>query len=87
MIMVDGVAETQAIISVYPNPTHGQVTLAMPDADGFDYEVYNAQGQKVQSGNALGTEAIVNLNAFPKGMYLLSIRCEGNHLTKKVLVY
>ena len=87
MIMVDGVAETQAIISVYPNPTHGQVTLAMPDADGFDYEVYNAQGQKVQSGNAPGTEAIVNLNAFPKGMYLLSIRCEGNQLKKKILVY
>ena len=87
MIMVDGVTETQAIISVYPNPTHGQVTLSMPDAEGFDYEVYNAQGQKVQSGNAPGTEAIVNLNAFPKGMYLLSIRCEGNHLTKKVLVY
>lgn len=87
MHVVEGVGEIQARVGAYPNPTRGQLTLSVAGSNGFGFEVYNAMGQKVMGGSTYGDEASIDLSASPKGMYVISICCDGNSLMLKVEVY
>ena len=83
---VEGVGDNTANFVAYPNPTCGMLNLAVTDAQGFDYEVYNAMGQVVMSGNVVGLETRVDLSDCPKGMYFVSILWNDNRLIQKVIV-
>ena len=71
---------------VYPNPTSGMLTLVIADAQQFDYEVFGLMGQTVMRGQAMGHEAFINFGAYPKGVYVVSIYCEGNKWIQRVIV-
>ena len=83
---VDGLNESQSLVTAYPNPTEGLVTLLVSDAQYFGYEVYNQMGQVVTRGEAIGQETRLDLSSFPKGVYSVSILWKGNRLMQKVLV-
>ena len=71
------VEEEQALpTSVYPNPTRGWVTLQMEEADGFEYEVFNIQGQQVMRGHAEGSETMIDLGPLPSGIYLVALKAK-----------
>ena len=83
---VEGVEESIISIVVYPNPTSEMLKLGV-DAQQFDYEVYNAMGQVVMSGHVVGQEATLDFGDCPKGVYFVSIVCEGSRVVQKVMVH
>ena len=85
--VVEGIEENPFRVCAYPNPTKGRLTLHVAEAAGFEFEVYDALGQKMVSGKAVGQETIVDLGDCPKGLYLIAIRCQGKCLKQKVMLY
>ena len=73
-------------VVAYPNPTDGQLTLSMDGAFSFDYHVYSLTGQCVMNGQVVGNEAHLDMGDLNKGVYFLSIECDGNRWVQKVIV-
>jgi hypothetical protein len=79
-------------VTIYPNPTNGSVYVELEDGEGFSsLQVINMQGSmiyqeeidKIQPGK---NTLIVDLSAFPKGVYLLrAIHDRFIHQQKVVL--
>ena len=67
-------------VSIYPNPTNGLVTLRMDQVQGFDYEIYNLQGQQLLKGHSKGSETIIDLSAYPAGLYVVSIIHDSSNI-------
>lgn len=86
MNVVEGVEESQIGIEVYPNPTKGPLVFVVPQAQGFDYEVYDLSGRIVLSGNAMGDEARLDMSGCPKGTYCVAIVWNGNRLIERITV-
>ena len=86
MNQVEGVDENRFVFAVYPNPTHGQLTLTVSEVSSFDYRVYDHVGQCVASGKTQGTETRLDLSYLNKGIYFISVEREDNRLVQKVVV-
>ena len=72
-------------ITVYPNPSHGMLTVKAASLKGV--EVYNLAGQKLFSGLADDAVMQVDLSGLPSGVYAIRVRTEqGNSLKKVVLI-
>jgi len=83
---LEGVGENATGFLAYPNPTSDALTLSVDDAQGFDYEVYNLAGQVVMRGQSITSEVTLSLGDCPKGLYFVSILCDGNRMIQKVIV-
>ncbi|MBR3710025.1 MAG: CotH kinase family protein [Bacteroidales bacterium] len=67
---------------VFPNPTHGVITLETRRATSLPYRISNMLGQILMTGTIHGEMQQVNVSRLPSGMYSLTI---GNK-TKKLMV-
>ena len=79
----DGVVESNAEISIYPNPANDVVTILM-DAN-FKYELINSLGQVVRNGGATN-KAIVRVSDLNKGVYFLRISNGAQVNVQKIVV-
>ena len=67
--------DNEELVSVCPNPSHGQVSINLPEAD-CDIVVFNAIGQQVyQQSNAKGM-TILNLEGLNDGVYFVTVKSE-----------
>jgi hypothetical protein len=77
-------------ISLYPNPTTGQVTIEIKNYESgiTNVEVYNILGQKVYSRSVIrNSQFVIDLSTQPDGIYLIRILDgSGNLLSQKKLV-
>ena len=73
-------------VSLYPNPTGGQFTINVPNANNFDYALFNAIGQEVLRGKSAGESASLNVSDLNKGIYYVTITYDGKRITNKLLV-
>lgn len=62
-----------AVISLFPNPTTGQFTLAHSAQLAFTFEVYNSVGQRIAAGNSQ-SDRTVDLSSFSSGTYFVRIQ-------------
>ena len=85
-LVPDGVAENSFNMSVYPNPTNGEVYITIENAQQFNYFIYDMVGQNVMSGVCNGSEASLDLSDLEKGVYFISASWEGNRIVKKIIV-
>jgi len=70
---------------VYPNPATDIVNIALPEgAASAQFELYNAQGQKVMAKEVIGAQQIF-IGALPAGVYLFSIQTAGNKQAGKLV--
>lgn len=74
--------------SIYPNPTNGQVTLAMdvPAGTRATLDVYNVLGAVVKSQIITNAISTVDLNTLDNGVYYFNINANGVTTTRKVTV-
>nr|WP_246558962.1 T9SS type A sorting domain-containing protein [Hymenobacter piscis] len=74
-------------LSVYPNPTDGQVQLVRPAAwGGLQVQVLNSVGQTVQTTRLSAGEQTLDLRTLPVGVYTLRLTTQqGLTLTKRLV--
>ena len=78
-------------IEVYPNPTSGRITIAIPEitADPVSLSLHNMAGQVIlkESGIGLSSKKTIDLSAFPNGIFFLRIAFANQIITKKILIH
>ena len=83
---VIGEMETEGLLSVYPNPTQGMVTMTIDDALGFEYQVFDFMGKAVLKGESQDHAITLDLSGLSKGVYFVSVRCKAKCLVQKIIV-
>lgn len=69
-----------AEMTLYPNPVKHTLNIALLDATGEDYAIYNVMGQVVAKGTF--TESL-DVSTLQSGVYMLEVHAEGNKLMKR----
>ena len=64
-------------LSIYPNPTRGNVTISASSALTNGYVMYDQQGRVVLSGTLKGKHTSISLEQLSRGSY--TIKVEGNY--------
>ncbi|MDR2084446.1 MAG: T9SS type A sorting domain-containing protein [Bacteroidales bacterium] len=73
--------DTENQYTIYPNPTTGIINI---EGEFDNVTVYGLDGRKLITTS----EKLINLNKFPKGMYLIKINSKNNNsITQKVIKY
>jgi hypothetical protein len=72
-------------VSVYPNPTTGQVFVAAEGWETANVSVMNAVGQELQSTQMSSSQTILGLDDFAPGIYYIQLELNGQRVTKKLL--
>lgn len=81
--------QNQNAIRVYPNPTRGQLNIAVNNYSGkLSIQVYDLNGRRVyaQEVNDFNAESAINLNSLQTGMYLVKVNGENLNYTQKVIL-
>ncbi len=85
-----GIAENQlqTNISVYPNPSSEQFTIAnlYPSSDGYDIEIYNIVGEKVYSDKMVRRASYIVHSDWLSGIYFVQIKTGEGTLVKKIII-
>ena len=81
-----GESTAVGILSVYPNPSYGWVTIMVDDASSYEYQVFDFTGKAVLNGNAPSQTFSLDLSGLCKGVYFISVITEHQRLTQKVIV-
>ncbi|PJJ59046.1 putative secreted protein (Por secretion system target) [Hymenobacter chitinivorans DSM 11115] len=84
---------TAASVSVYPNPAHKSFTVAVPAVSGTTQAkltLYSVLGQAVRTTTlalpASGTQATIDVQNLPTGVYVLRVQAGPATITKQVVV-
>lgn len=91
--IADGISNIGFVnISIYPNPTYGNVTVNLSELNsetGFEVEVLNTTGKTIKrlSINKLDydKEFSVDLSNKPQGVYLLKVKTDKDFFIKKIV--
>ena len=75
-----------ANVTLYPNPTVGQLNIEAADAISHA-TVYNVLGQQVIALRDLGSKTLMDLTALPKGTYTLNLTLQnGQTVVRKFII-
>ena len=78
----DWIGENNESISVYPNPTSGNVNIV---AFGINHiTVMNTLGQVVYESNADGNTATLDLTQYQAGVYVVRVATENGEIVKLI---
>lgn len=81
-------ANRSDVVNIYPNPSSsGAFYLFPPDInlDGFSFEVLDFSGRCVIRDERINEPTLIDLRAFPKGIYLCRITDAGKIYSKKIV--
>lgn len=76
-------------IRVYPNPTKGQLNIAINNYSGkLNIQVFDLNGRKVynQEVNDFNAESAINLSNLQSGMYLIKVNGDNLNYTQKIIL-
>lgn len=80
------VAENSLNMSVYPNPTNGEISISIDNSSPFNYQILNMEGQTVRMGISEDNEIRLDLTKLEKGVYFISASWNGNRTVRKIIV-
>lgn len=72
---------TSSALLVYPNPSHGLITINCNDETSKSYCIYTLDGQKVQEGKVIHK---IDFSQHPKGNYILRVQTQTKVLQQKI---
>ena len=77
-----------ADLVLYPNPTHGQFTVALPKLTGAAVvaTLFNSLGQPVRTLSLPATGTTVDVANLAKGVYTLRVTIGTTPLVKRVVI-
>ncbi len=75
-----------AQVSVYPNPSVGTINIDLVEKVNSTISVFNVLGEEVYNESNNSHLVTVDLNNNPNGVYFVTIKSEGNVITKKVFL-
>lgn len=80
---VVGISSLQSNVTVYPNPSHGNLYITNPAKNATEVTIYNGVGKQVSS--TISDKDVISLNiaSFSKGIFMVKIT---NTVTKSVQV-
>ena len=84
--LVTSINDYETTMSIYPNPTSGQITIDLPQATEFEYSIINLMGQKVSQEYSSGEYLQLDLSDFAKGVYYIRIKIDDKLLNSKVTI-
>lgn len=61
-------------VSIYPNPTRGEIHLQFPVREDFYVEVFDTKGTLVEKSLGHNGNAVINLESFPVGLYIIKFQ-------------
>lgn len=73
-------------VNIYPNPSSGKFSIALPSNEKTLIEVYDMKGGKVFSGESESELHELNLTDYPKGVYIVNIISNSNQCSKKIVL-
>ncbi|MBI9054740.1 MAG: endonuclease [Bacteroidales bacterium] len=75
-------------ISIYPNPTKGQVNLKFDKKDEINtIKIYNLLGERIIQINMLNkNNYTIDLSKYPKGIYIVQISNEESNRVRKIIL-
>ena len=80
----EGIGEQTANVSLYPNPTQGEVTL---EGEGLQsVRIVNAFGQTVYNAKVEGDQVRIDLSDMAKGVYVMHIGTENGNAVRQIVV-
>ena len=83
---VFGVDEITYNMSVYPNPSEGEIHIIVDNIEQFEYNVFNIVGQNVMNGISDGREAHLDLSGLDKGVYFVTVFTENQKFVERIIV-
>ena len=72
-------------MSVYPNPTHGQVTLVTDDAEGTA-ELLDINGRRLMLVAVVSEKQTIDVSALEPGLYFLRLTTSSSIATARIVV-
>ncbi len=83
-VEVTNVKETDRAVSLYPNPTKGEVTL---EGEGIQsVRIVNAYGQTIYNAKVEGNQVRIDLSQMAKGVYMMHIEADDGQAVRKIVV-
>ena len=76
---------SDADVSVFPNPSHGEFTVYGLQFATYNLEVYNIVGELVVEKTVNHKQETINLNQ-PNGIYFVKVKTENGNFTKKLIL-
>ena len=74
-------------VSIFPNPTSGQLSITFPAEDDYTLSFIDAPGQIVQTTQISAQKTVqLDLNSFAPGVYMLKIENAEGFVLKRVVV-
>lgn len=86
--MVTNITEVlNNVISLYPNPATGIVTIQMPQfKQPSSIVIYNAVGQEVNRINTSQMMQEINISEFAPGIYTVAVQTQAGQVFKKLVI-
>ena len=80
-----GIIENNNTISIYPNPSNGEFNIASSSNELSDLTVKDVTG-KIVISKVFSSNAIINLNNYAKGVYVVDIKNKKGIFTQKIFL-
>jgi hypothetical protein len=92
LVVVDGscdftasIEENQMGLSMYPNPTSGVLQISKSQIGAANVEVLDLNG-KVLQNSIMQQHLLLDLTAYPRGMYLVKVQMNGVSIIERIAV-
>ncbi len=74
------------ILKIYPNPTNNIVTIESSDLNINKINILDITGRTIYQEKEKSRKCIVNVNDYPKGIYLIKIEMNNQTIIKKLVI-
>ena len=72
-------------VTLYPNPTTGNLNITLSDIETVNAIVYNAQGKLILTINNLKNGSTIDLSSVETGVYMVHLSTENASMMQRVV--